>query len=62
MGDKLKRYVVMMDMYVFAENDYMARKNAHKMKERLNKSYPNSQTQINEMCDQPFATLVNLFF
>ena len=30
---KEKRYVVTMDMYVYAENDYMARKNAHKLAE-----------------------------
>ena len=29
------RYVVTMDMYVYAPNDYMARKRAHKMRESL---------------------------
>ena len=28
---KDKRYVVQMEMYVYAENDYMARKRAHRM-------------------------------
>ena len=32
---KEKRYVVTMDMYVYAENDYMARKNAHKLADGL---------------------------
>ena len=36
MGNKLKRYVVKMDMYVYAENDYMARKRAHKLSKTLN--------------------------
>ena len=52
-----KRYVVTMDMYVYGDSDYMARKNAHKMKERINEYYPDSQTQVNEICEQPFATL-----
>tara|TARA_R110000823_G_scaffold1222_2_gene4720 strand:+ start:35 stop:271 length:237 start_codon:yes stop_codon:yes gene_type:complete len=53
------RYVVTMDMYVYADNDYMARKNAHKMKKRINENYPDSQTQVNEICEQPFATLTS---
>ena len=30
-----KRYVVQVDCYVYAENDYMARKRAHKMAKSL---------------------------
>ena len=29
MNKKENRYVVQMDMYVYAENDYMAKKRAH---------------------------------
>ena len=53
------RYVVTMDMYVYADNDYMARKNAHKMKKRINELYPDSSTQVNGIDEQPFATLTS---
>ena len=36
---KEKRYVVKMDMYVYAENDYMARKRAHQMKKKIDEKY-----------------------
>lgn len=54
MQDK-KRYVVSMDMYVYAENDYMARKRAHKMKDSLDKH--NRRPIISEIGEQPFATM-----
>lgn len=54
MQDK-KRYVVSMDMYVYAENDYMARKRAHKMKDSLDKY--NRRPAITEIGEQPFATM-----
>jgi hypothetical protein len=54
MQDK-KRYVVSMDMYVYAENDYMARKRAHKMKDSLDKY--NRRPIISEIGEQPFATM-----
>ena len=50
MQDK-KRYVVTMDMYVYAENDYMARKRAHKMKNSLD-NY-NRRPSITEIGEQP---------
>lgn len=54
MQDK-KRYVVSMDMYVYAENDYMARKRAHKMKDSFDKY--NRRPIISEIGEQPFATM-----
>jgi len=51
---KDKRYVVTMDMYVYAENDYMARKRAHKMKDSLDKYGRNPS--ITEIGEQPFAS------
>ena len=54
MQDK-KRYVVTMDMYVYAENDYMARKRAHKMKDAFD-NY-NRRPSITEIGEQPFATM-----
>ena len=52
---KDKRYVVTMDMYVYAENDYMARKRAHKMKDAFDKY--NRRPSITEIGEQPFATM-----
>ena len=50
-----KRYVVTMDVYVYAENDYMARKRAHKMADSLDKYGRNPS--ITEIGEQPFASL-----
>lgn len=49
MKDK-KRYVVTMDMYVYAENDYMARKRAHKKAKEID-------ADVTEIGEQPFATM-----
>lgn len=50
-----KRYVVSMDVYVYAKNDYMARKRAHKMIDSLDKYGRNPS--ITEIGEQPFASL-----
>ena len=47
---KDKRYVVTMDMYVYAENDYMARKRAHKIAEKID-------ADVTEIGEQPFASI-----
>ena len=47
---KDKRYVVTMDMYVYAENDYMARKRAHKLAEKID-------ADVTEIGEQPFASM-----
>lgn len=52
---KENRYVVTMDMYVYAENDYMARKRAHKMKDAFD-NY-NRRPSITEIGEQPFASM-----
>lgn len=44
------RYVVQMDMYVYAENDYMARKRAHKLAEKID-------ADVTEIGEQPFASM-----
>lgn len=53
--NKDKRYVVQMDMYVYAENDYMARKRAHKMKNAFDKY--NRRPSVTEIGEQPFASM-----
>ena len=52
-----KRYVVSVDMYVYAENDYMARKRSHNMIEAIEEKYVNAIPAITELGEQPFATL-----
>jgi hypothetical protein len=52
-----KRYVVSVDMYVYAENDYMARKRAHNMIDAVDEKYVNARPSITELGEQPFASL-----
>ena len=52
------RYVVTMDMYVYAENDYMARKRAHDLTDELKKKYDN-QAAVLDIVEQPFGTFAN---
>jgi hypothetical protein len=52
----LKRYVVTMDMYVYAENDYMARKHAHEAKDLIN-SDGDSRADVTEIGEQPFGSV-----
>jgi hypothetical protein len=51
-----KRYAVQLDVYVYAENDYMARKRAHKMADKIDEKYPNARTNVTEIGEQPFAS------
>ena len=53
---KDKRYVVQMEMYVYAENDYMARKRAHKLKGAFDKY--DRKPGITGIGEQPFATTI----
>jgi len=50
MRSNQKRYVVTIDVYVYAENDFMARKRAHKLAEKID-------ADVNEIGEQPFASL-----
>jgi len=54
---KEKRYVVTMDMYVYAENDYMARKRAHKMRDSIDNTISGVRPSITEIGEQPFASM-----
>ena len=49
-----KRYVVSVDMYVYAKDDYMARKRAHKM---VDDKYVNARPAITELGEQRFASM-----
>ena len=52
-GRNKKRYAVVIDTYVYAENDYMARKIAHGMKRIINGDH----TRVVEIDECPFASL-----
>jgi hypothetical protein len=47
-----KRYVVEIQMYVYADNDYMAKKKA----EKIAKSIKESEVEVTEIGEQPFAS------
>mgnify|MGYP000212113971 FL=1 len=41
-----KRYTVQMDVYVWAEDDYLARKEAHKIVDMIDEKNPNARTNV----------------
>ena len=61
MSKKDNRYVVTFEAYVYAPNDYMARKKAHAIKrsiENFNEYYIEStQTSVIGITETPFASL-----
>ena len=57
MKNKENRYVVTMDMYVYAENDYMAKKRANDLKLSIENRRHSDQVKISEIGEQPFASL-----
>ena len=52
-----KRYTVQMDVYVWAEDDYLARKEAYKIVDKIDEKYPNARPSVTELGEQPFATM-----
>ena len=50
---KLKRYAVVIDTYVYAENDYMARKKAHNIKREI----VGDHSRVIEISECPFASM-----
>jgi hypothetical protein len=56
--EKENRYVVTMDMYVYAKDDYMARVESHKLADLLKNKYDN-QASILDIVEQPFGTMGN---
>jgi hypothetical protein len=51
---KGKRYVVKIEMFVHAENDYMARKTSHKIADKIKDGYEVDVVEIGEL---PFASI-----
>ena len=56
---KDKRYVVTFEAYVYAPNDYMARKRAHAVNDSINAIMNVQDSEILEIVEQPFGTLGN---
>jgi hypothetical protein len=52
-----KRYLVAVDMYVYAENDHMARTKVHNLVELLDNDEKVYNTQILEISEQPFGSI-----
>ena len=51
--EKIKRYTVVIDTYVYAQGDEEARKIAHDIRKKVN----GEQTRILEIDESPFASL-----
>ena len=51
-----KRYVVVMDMYVYAADDQAAKKEAERLAKELDSKYDN-RAQVTELGEQPFASM-----
>ena len=57
MDKENKRYVVTMDMFVYADNDYMARKRANDLKLSIENRRHSDQVTVSEIGEQPFASM-----
>ena len=57
MDKENKRYVVQMEMYVYADNDYMARKRANDLKLSIENRRYSDQIVVSEIGEQPFASM-----
>ena len=57
--DKDNRYVVTFEAYVYAPNDYMARKRAHAVSDSINAIMNVQDSQVTDIVEQPFGTLGN---
>ena len=59
MSRNKKRYVVVIDTYVYAENDYMARKRSHAVNDSINAIMNIQDSDVVGIVEQPFATIGN---
>ena len=51
-----KRYVVQMEMYVYADNDYMAKKRANDLRLSIDNRRHSQDVVVKEIGEQPFAS------
>tara|TARA_B100000989_G_scaffold256439_1_gene205633 strand:+ start:1557 stop:1814 length:258 start_codon:yes stop_codon:yes gene_type:complete len=56
MSRNKKRYAVVIDTYVYAENDYMARQAAHNIKRNITNG---DNSRVIEISEIPFASLLS---
>ena len=56
MNKENKRYVVQMDMYVYADNDYMAKKRANDLRLSIDNRRHSQHVAVKEIGEQPFAS------
>ena len=56
MSGENKRYVVKMEMYVYADNDYMAKKRANDLKLSIENRRHSDHVKVTEIGEQPFAS------
>ena len=56
MSNKDKRYVVQMEMYVYADNDYMAKKRANDLRLSIDNRRHSQDVEVKEIGEQPFAS------
>ena len=59
MEKKDNRYVVTFEAYVYAPNDYMARKIAHAVNDSMNAIMNVQDSEVKDIVEQPFATMGN---
>jgi len=52
-----KRYIVTLNVRVYAENDYMAKKRAQQLKEVVDRHWDEGDVYIEEIGEQPFGSL-----
>ena len=56
MSNNNKRYVVSIDMYVYAENDYKAKEIAERHRLSINNKLNTNHVNVTEIGEQPFAS------
>ena len=57
--EKDKRYVGVVEFYVYAENDEMAKIKAKEISDMIKDNYGDSHSKLTELYEQPFATFGN---
>ena len=53
----LKRYAVVIDTYIYAENDYEARHQAHNMKNSIYREFKSDGLRVADIVKCPYASL-----
>jgi hypothetical protein len=59
MARKENRYVVTFEAYVYADNDYMARKKSHAVNDSINAIMNVQDSDVMDIVEQPFGTIGN---